>query len=199
VSIPSRPRYGGLSPLTGNQHLLVADGAGGQAIVDMSRQVAPDWFAGAHIIYVVGDASPAFAGMPQKLQALQVRQWHESPTIASALPRIAKVLADAHMGMRLYLAGTEGLIGQVMQLALNSGMEHSSISTEHRGTLARRLQCVHCKGITEDVTTQPAQCAHCGLWLLVRDHYSRRIGAFQGVCIHAEEPLNIPTAVTSFL
>ena len=91
------------------------------------------------------------------------------------------------MGLRLYLSGTEGLIGQAMQAALEAGIDHSSIQTEHRGSLARRVQCVHCKGITEDVTTQPAPCSHCGLLLLVRDHYSRRLAAFQGVCINAED------------
>ena len=91
------------------------------------------------------------------------------------------------MGLRVYLAGTEGLIGQAMQAALEAGIDHTSIQTEHRGSLARRMQCVHCKGITEDVTTQPATCSHCGLLLLVRDHYSRRLAAFQGVCINAED------------
>ena len=28
--------------------------------------------------------------------------------------------------------------------------------------------------------------------LLVRDHYSRRIAAFQGVCINAEDPSEVP-------
>jgi hypothetical protein len=37
------------------------------------------------------------------------------------------------------------------------------------------------------VTTQPVPCTHCGLLLLVRDHYSRRLAAFQGVCINAED------------
>ena len=96
------------------------------------------------------------------------------------------------MGTRLYLAGTEGLIGQAMRVATEAGMDHGAIETEHRGSLARRVQCVHCKGITEAVTTQPVTCAHCGLTLLVRDHYSRRIAAFQGVCIDAEEPGVVP-------
>jgi hypothetical protein len=30
--------------------------------------------------------------------------------------------------------------------------------------------------------------------LLVRDHYSRRLGAFMGVCIDAEAPGEIPPA-----
>ena len=195
----SRPKYEGLSPLQGSSHLLVADGAGARAITDLARRLPPDWFADAHIIYIPGDSGPAAAPFSEALQALRPRQWHQAPSIASALPRIAKVFADAHMGLCLYLAGTEGLIGQVMQLALQGGIDHTTISTEHRGSLARRMQCVHCKGITEGVTTQPAQCAHCKLWLLVRDHYSRRIGAFQGVCIHAEEPDNIPLAIPSFL
>jgi len=29
----------------------------------------------------------------------------------------------------------------------------------------------------------------------VRDHYSRRLAAFQGVCIDAEDPGNVPTSV----
>ena len=35
-------------------------------------------------------------------------------------------------------------------------------------------------------------CSGCGLSLLVRDHFSRRIGAFQGVCIDAEVPGTAP-------
>jgi hypothetical protein len=108
------------------------------------------------------------------------------------LPRLKQTLTNAHMGLRVYLAGTEGLIGQAMQVALEAGIDHTSMQTEHRGSLARRMQCVHCKGITENVTTQPATCSHCGLLLLVRDHYSRRFAAFQGVCINAEDPSENP-------
>jgi hypothetical protein len=194
-TIPSRPVYESLHALTGSSHLLVADGAGGRAILDFARQLPADWFAAAHVIYVARSENAT----SHALQALRPRQWHWAPSIPSALPRLSKVLEDAHMGLRLYLAGTEGLIGEAMQVALDAGIDHTAICTEHRGSLMRRMQCVHCKGISENVTTQPSQCAHCGLWLLVRDHYSRRLGAFQGVCIHAEEPANIPPAVETFV
>lgn len=194
-TIPSRPVYENLHALTGSSHLLVADGSGGQAILDFARQLPADWFAAAHIIYVARSENAT----SHALQALRPRQWHLAPSIPSALPRLSKVLEDAHMGLRLYLAGTEGLIGEAMQVALNAGIDHTAICAEQRGSLVRRMQCVHCKGISENVTTQPSQCAHCGLWLLVRDHYSRRLGAFQGVCIHAEEPDNIPAAVETFV
>jgi hypothetical protein len=99
------------------------------------------------------------------------------------------------MGLQVYLTGTEGLIGQAMNEATAVGLPHTAIQTEHRGSVARRLQCVHCKGITEDVSTDPFVCSHCGLNLFVRDHYSRRLAAFQGVCIDAEDPGNVPDPV----
>ena len=99
------------------------------------------------------------------------------------------------MGLQLYLTGTEGLMGQAQRDAMNAGIPHTAIQTEHRGSVGRRMQCVHCKGITEDVIVDPFVCAHCGLNLFVRDHYSRRLAAFQGVCIDAEDPGNVPPSV----
>jgi hypothetical protein len=178
-TILSRPVY----------HLLVADAEGASAILDLAMQAPEGFFASAHIMFVPGRTEDQFQGA---LKALKPAQYYEGPSIAAALPRVRQTLATAHMGTRLYLAGTEGLIGQVMQAALEAGIDHASIQTEQRGSLARRMQCVHCKGITENVTTQPANCSHCGLLLLVRDHYSRRIAAFQGVCINAEDPTEAP-------
>ncbi|MBN9237087.1 MULTISPECIES: dimethylamine monooxygenase subunit DmmA family protein [Phyllobacteriaceae] len=188
-TILSRPVYGTLSPQTGKNHLLVADAEGASAILDLAKKAPEGFFASAHIIYVPGRTGQQFQ---PALRALNAAQFYEGPSIAAALPRLKQTLANAHMGLRLYLAGTEGLIGQAMQAALETGIDHSSIQTEHRGSWARRVQCVHCKGITENVTTQPVTCAHCGLLLLVRDHYSRRLAAFQGVCINAEDPSEIP-------
>jgi hypothetical protein len=189
-SIKSRPVYGTLSSKAGSLHLFVADAEGARAILDLAETAPPDFFARAHILYIPAGAAPQNYG--EQLRRLEPHAFYEGPSIAAALPRLAQILATARMGTRLYLSGTEGLIGQAMRVALEAGMDHAAIETEHRGSLARRVQCVHCKGITENVTTQPAVCSHCGLTLLVRDHYSRRIGAFQGVCIDAEEPGVVP-------
>lgn len=187
-SIISRPVYGTLSPQPGKHHLFVADAEGALAIAEMAERTPSGFFDGAEIVFIPGPDRKHVAA----LEALKPAQFHEAPSFASLLPRLRQTLANAHMGLRLYLSGTEGLIGQAMQAALEAGIDHTSIQTEHRGSLARRMQCVHCKGITENVTTQPATCAHCGLLLLVRDHYSRRIAAFQGVCINAEDRSEIP-------
>jgi hypothetical protein len=183
-TILSRPLYGTLAPQPGTEHLLVADADGALAILDLAKAAPPGFFDAAEIVFIPGAGESHVAA----LKALKPARFYEGPSIAAALPRLRAGLAKAHMGLRLYLAGTEGLIGQAMLAATDAGIDYAAIQTEHRGSLARRVQCVHCKGITENVTTQPAICSHCGLTLFVRDHYSRRIAAFQGVCINAEDP-----------
>jgi hypothetical protein len=183
-TIKSRPVYGTLTPQPGKDHLFIADAEGAAAILDLAKSAPENFFANAEIVYIPRTTGDRYTG---PLQSLSPARFYEGPSIHAALPRLRQTFATAHMGLRLYLSGTEGLIGQAMQAALEAGIDHSSIQTEHRGSLARRVQCVHCKGITEDVTTQPVPCAHCGLLLLVRDHYSRRLAAFQGVCINAED------------
>jgi len=188
--IKSRPVYSPLVARPGKLHLFVADAEGAAAILDLAKTAPDGFFEKAHIIYVPRQA--AGRGLDKALAALKPGSFYVGPTIAAALPRLRQTLATAHMGTQIYLAGTEGLVGQAMLAALEAGVDFASIQTEHRGSEARRVQCVHCKGITEDVTTQPVSCSHCGLSLLVRDHYSRRIGAFQGVCIDAEETGTAP-------
>jgi hypothetical protein len=174
---------------------MVADAEGAQAILDLAASAPPGFFADAHIVYIPKRAGNTFI---DGLKQLGPSQFYCGPTYEAAVPRLRRVLAGAHMGLQVYLAGTEGLMGQAMLEATQAGIPHSAIQTEHRGSTARRVQCVHCKGITEDVTHDPFQCAHCGLHLFVRDHYSRRIAAFQGVRIDAEDPGNIPESVERF-
>ena len=183
-SITSRPVYGKLQPRPGPAHLFIADAHGADAILDIAT---PDLMAQAHIIYISRGENFGTA-----LQALNPAQFYEGPSYAASLSRIKHVLGEAKMGLQIYLAGTEGLIGQASQEATQAGIALAAIQTEHRGSVARRMQCVHCKGITEDVEIDPFVCSHCGLTLFVRDHYSRRLAAYQGVCIDAEDPGNIP-------
>lgn len=191
--ILSRPRYGILKVRPGSGHLMVADGDGAGAIVDLALD--PAVLAICHIIYVPGANGVDRAA---EVQALGAAQFVRCPTFQTALPRLQKVLASAHMGLQIYAAGTEGLMGQVQREVIAAGLPHTALQMEHRGSLARRVQCVHCKGITENVTVDPFQCSHCGLNLFVRDHYSRRLAAFQGVNIDAEDPGSVPASVERF-
>ncbi len=195
-SIKSRPVYGTLAPRAGTAHLLVADADGAEAILDLAKVASRDFFETAQIFYVPGRA--AGRNFETRLTALRPFAYNAAPSIAAMLPRLSQTLSTARMGLQVYLAGTESLIGQAMKVAIDHGIHHDSIIAEHRGSTARRVQCVHCKGVTEEVKTQPVICSHCGLLLLVRDHYSRRIAAFQGVCIDAEQPGSAPAIRETF-
>ena len=186
-SIRSRPVWGALEPRAGLHHLMIADAEGAEAILDIA---APELMAGAHIIFI-----PKGTGFGEKLRALNPAQYYEGPSYEASASRIHRVLQDAKMSTQVYLAGTEGLMGQAMRECTNAGIPFTAVQTEHRGSTARRMQCVHCKGITEDVAIDPFVCSHCGLNLFVRDHYSRRLAAYQGVCIDAEDPGNVPKSV----
>jgi dimethylamine monooxygenase subunit C len=194
-AIKSRPVYGTLTPRPAASHLFVADDEGAEALLDLSKSAPAGFFANAHIIFVARLSGETYLA---RLEALGAPQLHVSPSFAAASPRLRHTLSSAHMGLQLYLAGTEGLMGQAMQVAIEAGIPYASIQTEHRGATRRRVQCVHCKGITEDVTHDPFRCSHCGLNLFVRDHYSRRIAAFQGVRVDAEDPGNVPPPVERF-
>lgn len=195
--IKSRPVYTGLAiDDTAQRHLFALEGEGAAALADQVNAKGKDFFSKAEILYVA-DASKNAAPF-KSLEQLKPDILWSAPSIPVLLNRLRQNLVNAHMGTRLYLSGTEGFIGQCMKVALEQGVDFNSIMTEHRGSEARRVQCVHCKGITENVKTQPFTCTHCGLELLVRDHYSRRLAAFQGVCIDAEEPGTAPPQEVMF-
>ena len=190
-AIKSRPVYTGLQiSLQARRNLFALEGEGALALTDQVAAIGPEFLARSEVLYVPTGSQPC--AHDETLRQLGAHTYWQAPSIPTLLTRLRTSLATATMGTRLYVAGTEGFIGQVVQLALDAGMDAASILTEHRGSRARRVQCVHCKGITENVKVSPCVCAHCGLKLFVRDHYSRRIAAFQGVNIDAEAPGTAP-------
>lgn len=195
-TITSRPRYGKLTLRDGAGHLFVADGEGGDAIIE-ALGPGPDAavLAKTHIVYM---PSANGTDLSERLATLGADIFFRANDFATAQPRLKRIFAGGRMGLQIYISGTEGLIGQVQRDAIEAGLPHTAVQTEHRGSLARRVQCVHCKGITENVRTDPFVCSHCGLNLFVRDHYSRRMAAFQGVNIDAEDPGQVPVAVEKF-
>jgi hypothetical protein len=182
--------------LNARRNVIVCDPAGAEAVIELLAR-ADEAFARRTSVILAADGTGEEATGTAK-QRLQPADVEVVTDLQAAIARLVSVLATASMGMRLYAAGSEPLIGSVVQAGLDHFIDHLSIRTEHRGSLMRRVQCVHCKGMTENVTTNPVTCAKCGLLLLVRDHYSRRLAAFQGVCINAEDPHERPEPKVEF-
>lgn len=194
--IKSRPQYLGLEPdLNARSNLVVCDQAGAEAVIEMIQKAGADFARASTILLLDEDIEPSATTLADRLKPAETVIYHQIPAIAA---QVAGFLQGAKMGLRVYAAGSEPLIGTVVQTAMQNGIDHLSVRTEHRGSLKRRVQCVHCKGMIENVTVNPVTCTHCGLLLLVRDHYSRRLAAFQGVCINAEDRSEVPEQKVEF-
>lgn len=194
----SRPAYGTLSPTQANAHLFVVDDTAGAVLLDIAKQVSSEFWSKTEILYI--NSSPGSqSDFSQALQALASPRLYIGASIEASQARMRNSLASSKMGVQIYIVGSEQLLNVAVTTAMQAGYDHRGLQTQQHGSLARRVQCVHCKGITPDVTTQPTNCSHCGLLLLVRDHYSRRLAAFQGVNINAEDPTDIPEKEEVFL
>lgn len=190
-SFKSRPVYKGLIPdASAKRPLIIAEGEGAGAVTALAAAAPDSFLARATIFYLV--TGPLGREHLSHLEALGADACYSFPTTPTLLVDLNRILSTATMGTRLYVAGREGFIGEIVQTACSYGIDHQSIFTEHRGSLARRVQCIHCKGYMQDVKTNLVKCDHCGIDLLVRDHYSRRLGAFMGVSADAETPGELP-------
>ena len=179
----SRPVYARLTACNAVYYLLLADADGAQAILDI-KNVDTNFYSRAHIMYANSNCTNQYLNA---LRALNPHRIYSSPSIVTMLLRFERILATIRMGACVYLAGTENLIGQAQQIATAAGIEPQSIQTELRGAQRYRVQCAHCKSIMNNINTRLVKCASCGLQLQVRDHYSRRYAAYQGVCMNAED------------
>lgn len=115
-----------------------------------------------------------------------------------ALARLQAQLARARMGLRLYLIGDEDTLWRASRLAAAAGLGEAEIRRHHAGTLARPVWCVHCQHTQRSVHTNLLTCAGCGRTLFVRDHFSRRLGAYMGFQIDAEVPGVCPPVETLY-
>jgi dimethylamine monooxygenase subunit C len=189
--IKSKPVYSPLRADTrGRYHLLLGFGPGAAALLRVIAELqaaAPDSPQRTQLLYVPdGDATAQpFHGL-----GLSSVQSFDDP--AALLAALRNVLGNSLMGTRLYVAGPEHFIGRALTIALEFNMSKDEIGAEESGTLARRLYCVHCQTTTEGVRTNIAACSGCGRWLMVRDHYSRRLAAYMGVMVDAEAPGELP-------
>ncbi len=196
-TIKSRPQYSGLHAIPAAEtNLIAAEGEGIQAVLRMMGE-APDGFASRSRLVYAETGDPATHDL-DCLRAFGLDDIDVVPEPDEAIRYLERLLDAATMGTRLYTVGTEGFIGRVVQHAINHGIDHTSILTEHSGSLARRVQCVHCKQVTENVTVSVYTCPGCGLSLFVRDHYSRRLAAFQAVCVNAEDPDEEPAVEEAY-
>ncbi len=192
TGIKSRPVYDRLQPLPGGiRHIIAGQGSGGRAMLRLLEEMD-----GLDRPITLLYSLESFSGQDflTQLQQHPEHPLHVHATNQSLIDALKTLLGEARMGTRLYLAGSESFLGSAMQVATHFDMNRDEVLREHSGTLVRRVWCVHCDTYTENVTQRVYDCPGCGLTLVVRDHYSRRLAAFQAVKADAEVPGELPEA-----
>jgi len=205
TGIKSKPVYAPLRPdPRGRFHLMLGVGEGEAPLLRVLREMqsqAPEALGATRVLLAPGpaaDRGPPLQslGVFAELPLREVRSFSAVPPL---LAELRSLLDGALMGTRLYVAGPESFIGLAMQIALEFNLNKDEVRAEQVGTLARRVYCVHCRATTENVRTNIVRCLGCDRWLLVRDHYSRRLAAYMGLMVDAEAPGELPPIREVFL
>lgn len=171
----TRPVHGRLTAGDGMAELILADAAGIEAVAALLAG-APAGFAGRTTAIVAASGA-------DRLEGAGLARLVRVDDVEAGLARLTEALSQAEMGTRLQIAGSDTLIGRARRIAREAGLDDGSVVTELCGSDARRIQCIHCKTFTDGVTTTTVTCPGCGLQLTVRDHYSRRLAAYQAVWV----------------
>ncbi|MEJ2632924.1 MAG: dimethylamine monooxygenase subunit DmmA family protein [Acidihalobacter sp.] len=188
AGVKSRPVHAPLraDPVARN-HLLVAEAPGLEAVTRVLD--ALDGRGVPTEVLWLGVAPQALAGRAA------LSAFDDMAALAEAL---RERLATSGMGTRLYLAGREAFVWEAGLPARAAGLREDEIQREACGSRARRVFCVHCRHLLEAVTVNPVVCPNCGVVLEVRDHFSRALAAYLGVCANAESPCELPETQETF-
>jgi dimethylamine monooxygenase subunit C len=200
TGIKSKPVYAPLrADLGGRYHLMLGMGPGATALLRVLAEIQGSDLPALQKtrVLLVPDAGGTLTTVP--FDHLGLGLVSQFAGAAPLLEEFRLVLAESLMGTRLYVAGPESFIGLAMKIALEFDLNKDEIRAEELGTLARRVYCIHCRATTENVRTNVVSCTGCARWLLVRDHYSRRLAAYMGVMVDAEAPGELPTLKETYL
>jgi dimethylamine monooxygenase subunit C len=204
TGIKSKPVYAPLqADLRGRYHLMLGMGVGAASLLRViaeMRAASAQSLKNTRVLFVPdADAPAALPSAVEQFEAATVGDVQSFTATPALLERFRAILGQSSMGTRLYVAGPESFIGLVMKIALEFNLNKDEIRAEECGTLARRVYCIHCRVTTENVRTNIVRCVECERWLLVRDHYSRRLAAYMGVMVDAEAPGELPPIKEAFL
>ncbi|WP_181704938.1 dimethylamine monooxygenase subunit DmmA family protein [Chthonobacter rhizosphaerae] len=185
--IHSRPKYAGLRvDRSGTHHIILSDTPRDIARMVEGLEPAP----GPTEVWTVVGACTVTAAEERGPDGSVVRRAFRSRPLMFDM--LGHRLARESMGLRLYAIGEEAFLWDVAALARSFGVDGDEIQLDHAGSERRRVFCVHCRAMTENVRTNIVACVGCGAHLTVRDHFSKRLAAFMGVQADAEVRGDLP-------
>lgn len=104
-------------------------------------------------------------------------------------------LQQANAGVHTVICGDESFIWMMQQCVVRSGSlkEEVSLLLECGTDLPqiKKVYCVHCGHTQKTSADDFCACANCQVELLIRSHFSERLGAYMGVCANAHQPIGV--------
>lgn len=165
----SKPVYAALPPpLVGERRVLVTQDASLAEAVALHGQLSAD-------------------GQPVELASLRGETATRCATFDGLRVRVLSLLSSSPVGTRLYVCGDESFLWRIHALARDSGLLDEEIHLVKVGQ-QRDLYCVHCATRQHIAAESAVTCSGCGVRLTVREHFSRRLGAYMGVCLDPDQP-----------
>lgn len=122
--------FGLLPDAHASQHLFAADGEGAQAILDLLAHSRSELRGTITVVYA--DTAPAKADYALRLCRQDVDRVLVLPSVLAVVGLLSTMIGNAGFGMRIYTAGTDTLIGLVIQLAEARGLDPMSVLAERR-------------------------------------------------------------------
>lgn len=173
----SKPTYSTFSPdLKAREHLLIGRGIGGGALLELASTLV-ERNSKVRILYLPdGEERKESSWLSKAVPMTESVQSEEELEI-----RLKDILSHERMGIRLYVAGEEGFLWKVKNHCSFFGVEEDEIQLYFAGRAVCKVYCVHCQTLHSYVESDAIRCKGCGEFLTVRDHFSRRIGAYMGV------------------
>lgn len=156
---------------------------------DASDQCTVDHSGRSYLLVGVGaEGESTVRRWSGELDGRDVRQVL-APDAEQASRRLAAMLDEARVGLRMLVAGPTSACLTLRGVAVIAGLEDDELSVQPTGTESLAVFCAHCTTVTEtsacvgDIT----DCAGCERRLLVYHHVSRRSGQFLGFMVDAEQ------------
>lgn len=157
------------------------------------RPLEIDRTARHHVLIAQAERSRETTGIEGIAEgALDIISVNESSGPDELAAMIGMALESAEMDTAFYVAGPEAFLWAVEGKLRAGGVSRNRIYMDLAGSASRRVYCVHCQRMNFPVTMSLHPCDQCGMMLTVRDHFSRRMGAYMGVIVNAEVPEEVP-------
>ncbi|ANF83402.1 hypothetical protein A3K93_14320 (plasmid) [Acinetobacter sp. NCu2D-2] len=104
---------------------------------------------------------------------------------------LQQYLSQAKAGIHIVVAGSEAFLWQIQQTMASQGCLRDEYSLIVAGEAQRLVYCVHCGHQQLSAVSDFCHCESCGVHLLIRTHFSQRLGAYMGVCANAQQPMGV--------